>query len=447
MTKPSFSEAFRVWAKLGFINFGGPAAQIAMMHRMLIDERRWISETRFLHALNYCTLLPGPEAQQLATYIGWLLHRTWGGIVAGGLFILPGFVCIMALSWLYAAHGEVPAVAALFYGLQCAILAIVFQAVVRIGSRALKNRVMVALAAIAFIALFFFQVPFPLVVAAAAAIGFFGHKAAPEFFKGSGHGGGGSGTGAADRVLEDGAEHLTPDAGRAGRLALFGTILWLAPVAALWALFGWNSTWTQLGVFFSEMAVVTFGGAYAVLAYVAQEAVNHYGWLKPEEMLSGLALAETTPGPLILVVQFVGFLAGYRDPGTLDPSLAGVLAATLVVWVTFVPSFLWILVGAPYVERLRGYPQLDAAMTAITAAIVGVILNLAVWFALHVIFAEVAFVDIGWIHLPRPNLATLDPVALALALASAVALFRFKRGMVETLAGSAGLGIAWRLLV
>ena len=445
MTKPSFGEALRLWIKLGFINFGGPAAQIAIMHRMLVDERRWIGETRFLHALNYCTLQPGPEAQQLATYIGWLLHRTWGGIVAGSMFVLPGFVCIMALSWLYAVHGEVPAVAALFYGLQCAILAIVFQAVVRIGSRALKNRAMVTLAGLAFVSLFFLQVPFPLVVAAAAAIGFLGHRLAPELFQGSSHGGRGDG-GAADRIMDEGADHLTPTAARTVGVALVGGALWLGPVALLWAAFGWYSTWTQLGVFFSEMAVVTFGGAYAVLAYVAQEAVNHYGWLKPEEMLSGLALAETTPGPLILVVQFVGFLAGYRDPGTLDPSLAGLLAATLVVWVTFVPSFLWILLGAPYVERLRGLPRLDAALTAITAAIVGVILNLAIWFALHVIFAEVPFVDIGPLHLPRPNLATLDPVALVLALAAAVALFRFKRGMVETLVGSAVLGMAWRLL-
>ena len=445
MNKPSFVEAFRLWAKLGFINFGGPAAQISMMHRMVVDERRWIGETRFLHALNFCTLLPGPEAQQLATYIGWLLHRTWGGILAGSMFILPGYVCIMALSWLYAVHGEVPAVAALFYGLQCAILAIVFQAVVRIGTRALKNVAMVTLAALAFVALFFLHVPFPVVVIAAGLTGFFGHRMAPDLFRGSGHGGG-KGDGAADRVLNDGADHLTPNAGHALRVALIGAVLWLGPVAMLWTAFGWQSTWTQLGVFFSEMAVVTFGGAYAVLAYVAQEAVNHYAWVKPEEMLSGLALAETTPGPLILVVQFVGFLAGYRDPGTLDPSLAGFLAATLVVWVTFVPSFLWILVGAPYVERLRGLPRLDAALTAITAAIVGVILNLAIWFALHVIFADVKFVDTGWLTLPRPNFSTLDPVALFLALASAVALFRFKRGMVETLAASAILGMAWKLL-
>ncbi|MSP47707.1 MAG: chromate efflux transporter [Alphaproteobacteria bacterium] len=444
MTKPSFGEAFRLWAKLGFINFGGPAAQIAMMHRMLVDERRWVGETRFLHALNYCTLLPGPEAQQLATYIGWLLHRTLGGIVAGSMFILPGFLCVMALSWLYAVHGDVPLVSALFYGLQAAILAIVFQAVVRIGKRALGNRAMVTLAALAFVALFFLQVPFPLVVGTAAAAGFLGHRFAPELFKGSGHGGGG---GAADKVLEDGADHLTPSTGHTVAVALIGGALWLGPVAILWIIFGWQSTWTQLGVFFSEMAVVTFGGAYAVLAYVAQEAVNQYGWLEPEEMLSGLALAETTPGPLILVVQFVGFLAGYRDPGTLDPSLAGALAATLVVWVTFVPSFLWILVGAPYIERLRGLPRLDAALTAITAAIVGVILNLAIWFALHVVFAEVRFVDIGWIHLPRPNWATLDPAAVTLALASAIALFRFNRGVVETLAGAAVLGMAWRLLV
>lgn len=445
MTKPGFRDAFRLWAKLGFINFGGPAAQIAMMHRMVVDERRWIGETRFLHALNFCTLLPGPEAQQLATYIGWLLHRTLGGIVAGSMFVLPGYICIMALSWLYAVHGEVPAVAALFYGLQCAILAIVFQAVVRIGTRALKNAAMVTLAALAFVALFFLHVPFPIVVIGAGLVGFVGHRIAPDLFKGSGHGGG-KGDGAADRVIEDGADHLTPRAAHAIKVALIGLSLWLGPVALLWGALGWQSTWTQLGVFFSEMAVVSFGGAYAVLAYVAQEAVNHYGWLQPEEMLSGLALAETTPGPLILVVQFVGFLAGYRDPGTLNPSLAGMLAATLVVWVTFVPSFLWILVGAPYVERLRGLPQLDAALTAITAAIVGVILNLAVWFALHVVFAEVKFVDVGWLSLPRPSLNTLDPVSLILAIASAIALFRFKRGMIETLAASAILGMAWKLL-
>ncbi len=445
MTKPGFRDAFRLWAKLGFINFGGPAAQIAMMHRMVVDERRWIGETRFLHALNFCTLLPGPEAQQLATYIGWLLHRTLGGIVAGSMFVLPGYICIMALSWLYAVHGEVPVVAALFYGLQCAILAIVFQAVVRIGTRALKNAAMVTLAALAFVALFFLHVPFPIVVIGAGLVGFVGHRIAPDLFKGSGHGGG-KGDGAADRVIEDGADHLTPRAAHAIKVALIGLSLWLGPVALLWGTLGWQSTWTQLGIFFSEMAVVSFGGAYAVLAYVAQEAVNHYGWLQPEEMLSGLALAETTPGPLILVVQFVGFLAGYRDPGTLNPSLAGMLAATLVVWVTFVPSFLWILVGAPYVERLRGLPQLDAALTAITAAIVGVILNLAVWFALHVVFAEVKFVDVGWLSLPRPSMNTLDPVALILALASAIALFRFKRGMIETLAASAILGMAWKLL-
>jgi chromate transporter len=444
MTRPSFAEAARLWARLGLVNFGGPAAQIAIMHRLIVDERRWIGENRFLHALNFCTLLPGPEAQQLATYIGWLLHRTWGGIVAGGLFILPGFVCIMALSWLYAAHGEVPAVAAIFYGLQCAILAIVFQAVVRIGGRALRNRAMVALAALAFTALFFLHVPFPVVIAAAAAAGFLGHRIAPDLFRGSGHGA--AGGGAADQVLDSGAGHHLPSTRRTIVVALVGGLLWLGPVALFWAMLGPSSTWTKLAVFFSEMAVVTFGGAYAVLAYVAQEAVNHYGWLAPEEMLSGLALAETTPGPLILVVQFVGFLAGYRDPGGLDPSLAGALAASLVVWVTFVPSFLWILMGAPYVERLRGLPRLDAALTAITAAIVGVILNLAVWFALHVVFAEVAFVRTGWLHLPKPTWSSLDPAALVLALGAAAALFRFKRGMIETLAVSATLGAAWRLL-
>lgn len=432
MTHPSFAEALRIWLKIGLLSFGGPAGQIATMHRILVDEKKWIGEARFLHALNFCMLLPGPEAQQLATYVGWLLHGVRGGLVAGTLFVLPGFLVMMTLATLYAGFHQVPLVAALFYGLKPAVLAVVVEAVLRIGRRALKHRQMVWLAAAAFAAIFLADIPFPLIVLSAGALGFvLGRRGHPAFSAAPAHGGGG---GAADRVLES---RGAPSARRSLLTALVCLVLWLLPVGLFLA---WGQgSFGAIGVFFSKMAVVTFGGAYAVLAYVAQQAVEVHGWLAPGEMLDGLGLAETTPGPLILVNQFVGYLAGYRDPGGLAPWMGGVLGATLTVWVTFVPCFLWIFAGAPYVEAVRGNRALAGALAAITAAVVGVILNLAVWFALHVLFAKVEGV------LPDPR--SLDPVALVLAAAAMIAMFRFKLGMLPTLAGAALAGLAWRLAV
>jgi chromate transporter len=445
-----FGEALRVWLKIGLLSFGGPAGQIALMHRILVDERRWIGEARFLHALNYCMLLPGPEAMQLATYVGWLLHRLKGGLVAGLLFVLPGFVVILGLSALYAGYREVPAVAAAFYGIKAAVLAVVIEALVRIGRRALTHPLAYALAGVAFIAIFFLQVPFPLIVLGAAALGpvlarlvpgaFAERKRAPGAEDGP--------PAIVDALIESGrAPHTRPDARRLLLvMAGFGA-LWLVPVALLWSVGDGGWVFAQIGVFFSKMAVVTFGGAYAVLAYVAQQAVETYGWLGPGEMLDGLGLAETTPGPLILVLEFVGFLAAYREPGGLEPMLAGVLGAVLTVWVTFVPCFLWIFAGAPYVEAVRGRPALAAALAAITAAVVGVILNLAVWFAVHVLFAEVRELEAGPLRLLVPDPASLDPVALVLALAALVALLRFHVGMIPVLAGAAICGLVWRLFI
>ncbi|MBI3446729.1 MAG: chromate efflux transporter [Magnetospirillum sp.] len=440
---PSFGEALRVWLRIGLLSFGGPAAQIATMHRILVDEKGWVGETRFLHALNFCMLLPGPEAQQLATYIGWLLHRTLGGLVAGILFVLPGFIVMMGLAGLYAGFHQVPLVDGLFYGIKPAILAVVIEAVLRIGRRALKARELVAVAAIAFIAIFFLGIPFPFIILAAGIVGFLGARAGhPAFLPKSDAAAKG---GAADRTIEDGAAHTRPDFGRSLRVAAICLILWLAPVVAsmIWG----QGAFGAIGLFFSKMAVVTFGGAYAVLAYVAQQAVEVHRWLAPAEMLEGLGLAETTPGPLILVNQFVGFLAGYRDPGGLNPWLGGVLGATLTVWVTFTPCFLWILAGGPYVETLRGNRALSGALAAITAAVVGVIFNLGIWFALHVLFARVDERDFGPLHLSVPDLGSLDPLALVLAVTAAIAMLRMHVGMIATLGASACVGIAWRLLL
>jgi chromate transporter len=438
----SFAEALRLWLKVGLLGFGGPAGQIALMHRLLVEEKRWIGEARFLHALNYCMLLPGPEAQQLAIYVGWLLHRTRGGIVAGTLFVLPGFLAILALSLLYARFHQVALVAALFYGLKPAVLAVVVHAVHRLARRALAGPALLAVAALAFLAIFLLDLPFPLVVLAAALAGALGERLAPGSFRA--RPAAPSGDGAArpvDALLEGAApDHARPSPARAaGVLCLWGG-LWLAPVVAIRLLLGPDSVFTDIAVFFSKMAVVTFGGAYAVLAYVAQEAVNHYGWLGPGEMLDGLGLAETTPGPLILVMEFVGFLAGYRAATGLPPLLAGTLAALLTVWVTFVPCFLWIFLGAPYVERLRRSQALGAALSAVTGAVVGVVLNLAVWFALHVLFARVGEWRGHGLRLPLPDPASLDPLALALAAAALVALFGLRLGMVATLAASALAG-------
>ena len=439
-----FGEAVRVWARVAALSFGGPAGQIAVMHRIIVEEKRWIGETRFLHALNYCTLLPGPEAQQLAIYIGWLLHRTKGGLVAGTLFVLPGLVAIMALSWIYALFGNVGLVQALFFGLKAAVLAIVLEAVMRIGRRALRNRVMLALAAAAFVALALFHLPFPFVVLGAGLFGYAGGRLGLQaFLAGGSHGGPASGLADADSALGEAIPaHARPPVGWSLKIAASFLALWLLPIAGLWLALGPTHVFTEIAVFFSKMAVVTFGGAYAVLAYVAQQAVDHYGWLKPGEMLDGLGMAETTPGPLIMVTQFVGFMGAYRAPGTLHPLLAGTLGGLITTWVTFVPCFLWIFLGAPFVETMRTNRALSAALAAITAAIVGVILNLAVWFALHVLFAEVAEVRFGGMMLELPVLRSINVAALALTAVALVAVFRFKLGMASVLGGCALLGLA-----
>jgi chromate transporter len=442
----SFGEAFRVWLRVACLSFGGPAGQIAVMHRILVEEKNWISEGRFLHALNYCMLLPGPEAQQLATYIGWLMHRTAGGLMAGGLFILPGIIAIMGLSYVYAAFGNVSFVEALFFGLKAAVLTIVVEAVVRVGKRALKSRIMIAIAAIAFVAIFFFAVPFPIIIIAAGVIGYVGAKQGRREFAPAGHGPGGN-SAVIDSMLGDALpEHVRPNTARAVRVGALWLTLWLVPVIALLAAFGEANVFSQIALFFSKMALVTFGGAYAVLAYVAQQAVEHYHWLKPHEMLDGLGMAETTPGPLIMVLQFVGFMAAFRDPGGLSPMLAATLGGLLATWVTFTPCFLWIFVGAPYIERLRGNTGLAGALSAITAAVVGVILNLSIWFALHTLFRETVPVHAFPLNFDMPVLTSVDVPALLLSIAAATAIFRFKLGMLTVLAGSCAAGVVLRMM-
>jgi chromate transporter len=441
-----FREAVRVWARVAALSFGGPAGQIAVMHRILVEEKRWIGETRFLHALNYCMLLPGPEAQQLAVYIGWLLHKTKGGLVAGTLFVLPGVVAIMALSWIYAIFGNVATVQALFFGLKAAVLAIVLEAVARVGKRALKNNAMVAVAATAFIALFFFHVPFPLIILTAAVIGLIGGRAGlAPFLAGNGHGKVGDKQVAdAEAALGEGIPlHARPPVGWSLKIGGAFLVLWLAPVLGLLALLGPGNVFSDIAFFFSKMAVVTFGGAYAVLAYVAQQAVETYGWLKPGEMLDGLGMAETTPGPLIMVTQFVGFMGAFRAPGSLSPLLAGTLGGLLTTWVTFTPCFLWIFLGAPFVETLRNNRALSSALATITAAVVGVILNLAVWFALHVVFAELRGVEGLGMTVDVPVLSSVKIPSLVLTLSAMVAVFRFKIGMLPVLAACSLLGLLY----
>lgn len=438
---PTFKEATKVWAKIGLLSFGGPAGQIALMHKELVEERRWIGEQRFLHALNYCMLLPGPEAQQLAIYIGWLLHRTIGGLVAGILFVVPGALVMLALSSLYMLYGDMPLVAALFFGVKAAVLAIVVEAVIRIGRRALKNRVMVSIAVAAFIAIYALNVPFPLIVLLAGLTGWLGDRFAPGLFSGSAHGKDDVAgiKGAVDLMFERGElAHVKPTKWHAPRTVAIWLPIWLGPVLAIWWFTGSASVWTEIGRFFSLMAVVTFGGAYAVLAYVAQAAVQSFGWLAPGEMVDGLGLAETTPGPLILVLQFVGFIAAFRHAGSLDPLLAGSLGALLTLWVTFTPCFFWIFLGAPYIEALRGNKALSAALGAITAAIVGVIMNLALWFALHVIFHEVRNIGPG---MNVPVLSSIDWRAALLSCATMIAILKLKIGMLPTLAASALAGV------
>jgi chromate transporter len=442
----AFWEAFRFWLKLGFINFGGPTGQIAIMHQELVDERRWISNDRFLHALNYCMLLPGPEAQQLAVYVGWLLHRTLGGLVAGIFFILPAFFVMLALSWLYAVHGNVAWVAAIFYGLRAAVIAIVAAAVIRIGSRALKNWVMLAIAAAAFIGIFLFKVPFPVIVIGAGILGLLGARWWPRAFNiAQGHG---DGEGSEAAVIRDDgspAAHTRPSMRRALVVVMVGLAAWWGPLAAVAAWRGWQDVLTQEAVFFSKAAMVTFGGAYAVLAYIAQAAVEQYGWLDPGEMLIGLGLAESTPGPLILVTQFVGFLGAFRNPGGLDPVLAGSIGAAVTVWATFAPCFLWIFLGAPFIEHLRGNLLLGGALSAITAAVVGVVLNLAVWLGLHTLFGTVAERTMLGMVIPILQPGTLDLFALVVAAVMFIGLWRLRWGIVTVVAGSAVAGLLYRL--
>ncbi|MBP0950320.1 chromate efflux transporter [Pseudomonas sp. 20GA0080] len=432
----SLREAVRFWLKLGFISFGGPAGQISIMHQELVERRRWISERRFLHALNYCMLLPGPEAQQLATYIGWLMHRTWGGVIAGALFVLPSLFILIALSWMYIALGDVPVVAGLFYGIKPAVTAIVVQAAHRIGSRALKNNALWAIAAASFTAIFAFNVPFPLIVLAAAVIGYAGGRLAPKYFRVGGHTTADKSFGAA--LIDDDTptpEHARFSASKLMKLIVIGLVLWTLPMAILTALFGWTGTLTQMSWFFTKAALLTFGGAYAVLPYVYQGAVGHYGWLTPTQMIDGLALGETTPGPLIMVVAFVGFVGAYvmQIFGPDQVFLAGAVAAALVTWFTFLPSFLFILAGGPLVESTHNELRLTAPLTAITAAVVGVILNLACFFGYHVLWPQGFGDRIDW------------PSAL-IATAAAIALFRFKRGVIHVLIACALAGLAVHLL-
>ena len=432
---PTFAEALRVWLRVGLLSFGGPAAQIAVMHREVVDDRHWVSDARFLHALNFCMLLPGPEATQLATYLGWLMHGVKGGIAAGVLFVLPGSAVMLALSMIYATLGEVPIVAALFFGLKCAVLVLVVEALLRVAKRALHGGAAWLLAAAAFVALAAFAVPFPLVVLAALVIGYL----APGAFVAGGHGKAKEGPpallDAAIAAEPDRIAGMTPAARRAGLITL---ALWLWPVALLMG----TPVWGDIAWFFSKMAVVTFGGAYAVLAYVAQEAVEHYRWLTAPEMLAGLGLAETTPGPLILVLQFVGFLAGYRDSGV----IGGVGGSLLTLWVTFAPCFAFIFLGAPYVERMHDEPRLKGALAGVTSAVVGVIANLALWFGLRVIFAEVRHVPLGPAAIDLPVVATVQPAALGLAVLAAVLLFGFRLGLAKTLAACALAGLALSFL-
>ncbi|MCB5176646.1 MULTISPECIES: chromate efflux transporter [Microvirga] len=442
----SLREALKVWIRVALLSFGGPAGQIAVMHRIIVEEKRWIGEHRFLHALNYCMLLPGPEAQQLATYIGWLMHRTLGGVMAGVLFVLPGVVSIMALSIVYALFGKVGIVSALFFGLKAAVLAVVLQAVLRIGSKALKNRVMVVIAVAGFCAIFFFGVPFPAIIFTAGIIGFLaGRAGVPAFQVRNGHGPARGGREVADAETllgEELPDHARPTVARALRVSAICMTLWLVPVALLMAGLGSGNVFSQIATFFSTMAVVTFGGAYAVLAYVAQQAVENYGWLAPGEMLDGLGMAETTPGPLIMVLQFVGFMGAFRDPGALSPLTAGVLGGLLATWVTFVPCFLFIFLGAPWIESLRGNQALHGALSAITAAVVGVVLNLAVWFAIHTVFRETWPVRAFGLSFDAPVLASVNPWALLLSGAAVIAVIRLKAGMMTTLAASSVAGIA-----
>ena len=430
---PGFAEFFKVWLKIGCVNFGGPAGQIAMMHRVMVDEKKWIDEPRFLHALNFCMLLPGPEAQKLATYIGWLLHGVRGGLTSGILFVLPGALFMLALSLLYALGRGFSLIDGALFGIKAAVLVIVVEALIRIGKRALKTWLLLTLAAGAFIGIFFLALPFPLIVGAAALTGFLVARSSPEL------------VGVKTNVEDLAAP--PPDRWRHALIAAgIGLAAWSAPIAIAWATLGPDHVLVSIGAFFSKLAVVSFGGAYAVLAYMAQQAVETHHWMTAPEMVDGLGLAETTPGPLILVTQFVGFLAAFRDAPPFSPIVAGILGALMTTWVTFTPSMLWIFIGAPFVEQLRANRRLSGALAAITAAVVGVILNLTVWFALHVLFGEVQERQTGWLRWYAFDPLALDLKASALAIIAGVLAFWLHRGLIEVVAAMALLGVAMKLV-
>jgi chromate transporter len=444
-----YREAVRVWLRVAALSFGGPAGQIAVMHRILVEEKRWIGERRFLHAFNYCMLLPGPEAQQLATYIGWLMHGYRGGLTAGLLFVLPGFVSILALSLLYVSFRGTDLVTGLFFGLKAAVLAIVVQALVRIGRRVLVSPFALGVAGASFLAIFIAAVPFPAIVVGAGLLGLVAEQVGartPEHAEAAGSQEVDSGLLDA-HLAAGGLAHTTPSLRRAATVVAVCGLLWLAPFAVLDLLPGGGRVYLDEAAFFSKAALVTFGGAYAVLSYIAQAAVESYGWLQPGEMLDGLGMAETTPGPLIQVVQFVGFMGAYRQAGPLDPLVAGVIGSVVTTWVTFVPCFLWVFVGGPYVESLRANRRLTMALAAITAAVAGVILNLALWFALHTFFAELHELWVAGLQVIAPRWASVDIPAVALAGVAFLALFRWRVGLPLMLAGSAALGWVTRLLI
>ena len=432
-------EATAAWFKISLQTFGGPAGQIAVMQRALVDEKRWIGQQRFLYALNYCMLLPGPEAQQLAVYVGWLLNGTIGGLIAGTLFVLPGLVALLALSALYVAYGTASAVTGIFVGLAAAVLAVVVQALIRVGRRALGHRAWIVLAAAAFIALAVFRVAFPIVVAVAAGAGWLLGRYAPATRQPVAPAA--TADGPAPVIADDALHGERPTARRAAVVLIIGLLVWTAPLIVVALLTGRHSTLTTEGVFFSGTALVTFGGAYAVLSFVAQRAVEAYHWVTAREMVRGLGLAETTPGPLIMVVVFVAFLGAYRQPGSLDPWAAGVIAGLLITWATFVPCFIFIFLGAPYVERLRDNKALGSALAGITAAVVGVIANLAFYFAVHTLFRDTHTITNGPVDMVVPDLGTLRPVSAGIAVVAAVLTFRFKWSVLRTLAVCALLGL------
>ena len=445
---PTLFDAFKVWLKISLLSFGGPAGQISIMHKFLVEQKQWISDKRFLHALNYCMLLPGPEAQQLATYIGWLLHRTFGGLIAGLLFIIPGVIIILILSILYAEFQELKLINALFFGLKAAVLAVVIEAIIKIGKRALKSKAMYAIAFGTFVGIFFLSIPFPILIIIAAIIGVIGEiikrksdfninniseQMLPD-----------KNTAIIDIKLDNNVfAHTEPSLRQSVKVAIIWLIIWLGPIFVMILTLGTTNVFVQEGLFFSKIAVVTFGGAYAVLAYVAQQAVYNYQWLSPGEMLNGLGMAETTPGPLIMIVQFVGFMGAYRNPGQLDPITAGILGSMITTWVTFAPCFLWIFLGGPYIEKLRNNKLLASALSAITAAVVGVILNLAVWFSFHVIFTTVNEVFIGFIHVWVPVWGTIEYASLAIAVGALISSLLLKIGMIPTLLISAVIGVLY----